>query len=33
MFSQRNNPYCDSLKIRDAKIRIFFDIIVFLLYF
>ena len=26
MFSQRNNPYCDLLKISDAKIIFFLDI-------
>ena len=25
MFSQRNNPYCDLLKISTAKIKFFFD--------
>ena len=25
MFSQRNNPYCDLLKISDAKINFFYD--------
>jgi hypothetical protein len=26
MFSQRNNPYCDLLKISGAKIKFFFEI-------
>ena len=33
MFSQRNNPYCDSLKISFAKIHFFFEITSFFEFF